>query len=166
MNQANWTVELLPIFIERGGNIRWLARTDNVGSWRVDSRPDISPHDLVLDALCVFGVGPFVAHSTSWRFESSLILTYLILLPTLHAAPPAGFEVHRVQRESLARGDLAAPPPSIAVDQVLEHALRHLAWLAGDDPAIRALLGPSWIEALSMYRPEPFRSIQETFAIV
>jgi hypothetical protein len=164
VNQPSWSVELLPVFIHRSGEIRWLARTADGNSWRVDSRPGISPHDLVLDALRVFGIGPFVAHSTSWRFESGLVLTYLILLPTLHAAPPAGFEARAVGRESLARGELTAPPPEIGIAQVLEHALRHLAWLGGDDPAIRALLGPSWIEALSVYRPEPFRSIQETFS--
>jgi len=164
VNQPSWTVELLPIFIDPAGGIRWLAPSGG-GSWRADSRAGISPHDLVLDSLRVFGIGPFVAHSTSWRFESTLILTYLILLPTLHAAPPAGFEVQHAARELLARGDLAAPPPEIGIAQVLEHALRHLAWLAGDDPAIRGLLGPSWLAALSVYRPEPFRSIQETFAI-
>ncbi|HET6317341.1 MAG TPA: hypothetical protein VFG86_12850 [Chloroflexota bacterium] len=130
----------------------------------MSSRAGLSPHDLVLDALRVFGIGPFVAHSTSWRYEGDLVLTYLVLLPTLHGDPPIGFDVHSVQRESLARGELAAPPSHIGTTQVIEHALRHLAWLAGDDPPIRALLGPTWIEALSVYRPEPFRSIQETFS--
>lgn len=123
-----------------------------------------SPHDTVIGALRLFGIGPFVAHSTSWRFDYELVLTYLVLLPTLHAEPPTGFEVHVVGRESLARGELAAPPPRIGVEQVLEHALRHLAWLAGDDPAIRQLLARSWLEALAVYQPEPFRSVQETFS--
>src|SRR5204863_4061024 len=104
--------ELLPIFIDRDGSIRWLSLAGG-GSWRAANRGDLSPHDIVLDALRVFGIGPFVAHSTSWRYDSTLMLTYLILLPTLHSAPPAGFEVRSVGREALARGDLAAPPPEI-----------------------------------------------------
>ena len=160
MTAPSWTIELLPVFIDTEGTIRWLAPTGR-SSWLTHSRPDVAPHDLVLEALRVFGIGPFVVHSTSWRYQKVLILTYLVLLPTLHGAPPPGFDVREVSRDALARGDLSAPPPQIAVEQVLEHALRHLAWLAGDDPAIRSMLGPSWIEALSVYRPEPCRSIQE-----
>jgi hypothetical protein len=42
---------------------------------------------------------------------------------------------------------------------VLEHALRHLAWLALDDPEVRAALTPAWLEALDVYKPEPFWAI-------
>ena len=41
--------------------------------------------------------------------------------------------------------------------QVLEHALRHLAWLIEDDPAIAAAL-PGWSAMLEGYGPEPFRA--------
>jgi hypothetical protein len=160
VTRPSWTIELLPIFLDAAGAIRWLARTEG-GAWHAPQHDGLSPHDVTLAALKIFGVGPFVAHSTSWRFDRELILTYLVLLPSLHAPPPEGFEVRAVGRESLARGDLAAPPPEIGVTQVLEHALRHLAWLSSDDPAIRALLGQHWLNALRVYQPEPFRSIQD-----
>jgi hypothetical protein len=41
----------------------------------------------------------------------------------------------------------------------VEHGLRHLAWLAGDDPAVAAELPPAWRAALEAYVPEPFRSM-------
>lgn len=56
----------------------------------------------------------------------------------------------------------AAPPPgpdTIGVEHVIEHALRHLAWLLADDPAIREALPPAWTIALASYHPEPFRAL-------
>jgi hypothetical protein len=58
----------------------------------------------------------------------------------------------------LARGDATAPPGRIDVEQVLEHALRHLAWLVKDDPAVTAELA-SWAGVLESYEPEPFRAL-------
>jgi hypothetical protein len=42
---------------------------------------------------------------------------------------------------------------------VVEHALRHVAWLAQDDDAVKAALSPSWLAALAGYVPEPFRHL-------
>jgi len=42
---------------------------------------------------------------------------------------------------------------------VLEHALRHLAWLAEDDDVVRHELSGEWRAALAGYVPEPFRSL-------
>jgi hypothetical protein len=64
----------------------------------------------------------------------------------------------RVRRLDLARGEALGAPPAIAAEQVLEHALRHLSWLAQDDPAIRAAL-PDWLDRLKEYEPEPFRAL-------
>ena len=41
---------------------------------------------------------------------------------------------------------------------MLEHALRHLAWLLLDDRDIAAAL-PGWTELLVDYLPEPFREL-------
>jgi hypothetical protein len=40
---------------------------------------------------------------------------------------------------------------------VVEHGLRHLAWLVHEDEAIHDALAP-WAEALADYGPEPFRA--------
>jgi hypothetical protein len=42
---------------------------------------------------------------------------------------------------------------------VVEHGLRHLAWLASDDPVVRAELPEAWQAALAGYVPEPFRAL-------
>jgi len=47
---------------------------------------------------------------------------------------------------------------SIGIDAVIEHALRHLAWLVRDDPAVMQEL-VSWQGALAGFEPEPFRAL-------
>ena len=57
-----------------------------------------------------------------------------------------------------ASGEATAPPESIDVEQVLEHALRHLSWLVGDDPVVAEELR-DWAGTLRSYEPEPFRAL-------
>jgi hypothetical protein len=40
---------------------------------------------------------------------------------------------------------------------VVEHGLRHLAWLVAEDEEIHEALAP-WAGALGDYAPEPFRA--------
>ena len=97
-------------------------------------------------------------HSTSWRHAGNeVVLTYLAVLPSGHPLPES-WEEAPVARSDLARGDVTAPPPAIGVEQVLEHALRHLAWLSHEDPVIGAAL-PGWSGVLEAYVPEPFRAL-------
>jgi hypothetical protein len=63
-----------------------------------------------------------------------------------------------VARAELARGDATGPPEAIGVAAVIEHGLRHLAWLVHDDPAIAEALS-DWTGALSSYQAEPFRAL-------
>ena len=63
-----------------------------------------------------------------------------------------------IHRSELARSDATAAPATIGSTQVLEHGLRHLAWLAEDDEVVAATLSPTWRRALADYVPEPFRS--------
>lgn len=150
-------VEIFPIFL-RADQIFWL-RLDDRPSWQAGCALSAHPHEAVLAALERLGGGPFVIHSTSWRYERGrLILTYLAVLPELHA-PREGFHAIEVPRATLARGAAEQAPVSVGAEQVLEHALRHLAWLSRDDPAVRFALGLGWTQALSGYLPEPFSSI-------
>ena len=64
-----------------------------------------------------------------------------------------------VARTDLARSAATVAPREIATDQVVEHALRHLAWLAEDDPVVREELSGGWKAALATYVPEPFRNL-------
>ena len=64
-----------------------------------------------------------------------------------------------VVRGELARSGATTAPAAIATGQVLEHAIRHLAWLARDDEAVQGKLSEEWLSALAPYRPEPFRNL-------
>jgi len=64
-----------------------------------------------------------------------------------------------IERAELARSEATAAPRDIAVSAVVEHGLRHLAWLAMDDPVVAAELPDGWRPLLADYVPEPFRSL-------
>jgi hypothetical protein len=61
--------------------------------------------------------------------------------------------------DDLARGGATVAPREIAFTQVLEHGLRHMAWLAMDDPVVAQELPEPWLRALAGYTPEPFRNL-------
>lgn len=116
------------------------------------------PEEVALRALERLGLPPIVLHSTSWRHVGTeAVLTYLSVVSP-DSEIPATWVSTPVSRAELARGDTTAPPPTIGVEQVLEHALRHLAWLLRDDPVISETL-PEWREFLDDYTPEPFRAL-------
>jgi hypothetical protein len=96
-------------------------------------------------------------HSTSWRRDrTGIVLSFVaVLAPALAAGMPCV----PVGREHLAKGQATIAPARIAAEQVLEHGLRHLAWLAQDDAAVRDTLDPAWHAALGSYVPEPFRHL-------
>jgi hypothetical protein len=98
-----------------------------------------------------------MVHSTSWRVERKLIvLTFLVAVERPERIPNA-FEVELVARTELARGYATGPPLHVHLSQVVEHGLRHLAWLVREDGAIHHALA-DWSRALSEYEPEPFRA--------
>ncbi|HEX2172272.1 MAG TPA: hypothetical protein VHL09_07495 [Dehalococcoidia bacterium] len=97
-----------------------------------------------------------IAHSTSWRYEADgLILTHLVVVAEPRRVQD-GWEVVPVRRYRLARGSATEPPATIEAEEVIDHALRHLAWLSVDDQAVGDALRSDWKEALRVYRPAPF----------
>ena len=116
-----------------------------------------SPEEVAARAMEQLGLRPLVLHSTSWRHSGGeVVLTYLAVVDPA-AVPPDSWEAAAVRHVELARGEATAPPPAIGVAQVLEHALRHLSWLVGDDAVIATAL-PDWTDVLKRYVPEPFRA--------
>jgi len=100
---------------------------------------------------------PLLIHSTSWRRDrEAVILSFVVVIG---AELVAAMESLPVERVELARSEATAAPRTIAHGQVLEHALRHLAWLSTDDTVVAAILSPDWKAALSRYTPEPFRAL-------
>lgn len=101
---------------------------------------------------------PLLVHSTSWRrARGSVILSFVVINSEQQAPELTGIPIGGAE---LARGGATTAPPSIGYAQVLEHGLRHLAWLVGDDDVVRTTLSEDWTRALSDYVPEPFRHPQ------
>ncbi len=103
-------------------------------------------------------IGPAsLVHSTSWRRDrDAVILSFIVVIGAelrgaMTSAP--------VERLALARSGATSAPTSVEYGQVLEHGLRHLAWLARDDAAVAAELSPAWRTVLAGYVPEPFRNL-------
>jgi hypothetical protein len=150
------SLEILPLFL-RAGRVFWL-RPEHAGSLRVGWPVAAQPSQLVLDALAAYRLRPRLLHSTSWRHEGEqVVLTYVAVLPAEQASDgPDGPLVSRpLGHVELARGDATAPPCRIDLEQVLEHALRHLSWLLKDDPLVAEELR-DWAGVLGSYAPEPF----------
>lgn len=119
--------------------------------------PDLDPAESIVDAVAALDVSPVMVHSTSWRVvDRAIVLSFLVVIET-PAQLPDTYEVELVSRTELARGHAVGPPPSVHVSQVVEHGLRHLAWLVQEDEAIHDAL-PGWSRALAAYRAEPFRA--------
>jgi hypothetical protein len=100
---------------------------------------------------------PLLVHSTSWRRDrDSVVLSFVVVMPHETVSALAAVSVRRAD---LARSTATEAPRSIGQHQVLEHGLRHLAWLARDDPEVSHVLSDSWRTALAGYVPEPFRHL-------
>lgn len=104
----------------------------------------------------VVGV-PRLVHSTSWRrARDAVILSFVVVID---GDLVGDMSSEPIERADLARSEATAAPRSIAHQQVVEHGLRHMAWLVQDDPAVARELSPAWREALAAYVPEPFRAL-------
>jgi hypothetical protein len=112
----------------------------------------------VVDRIVRDVVGePLLVHSTSWRRDrDAVILSFVVVID---GALVGNLESVPVGRSELARSEATAAPREIAHAQVVEHGLRHLAWLAVDDPVVAVELSPRWKEILAGYVPEPFRNL-------
>jgi hypothetical protein len=64
-----------------------------------------------------------------------------------------------IGRAELARSQATTAPRGIATEAVIEHGLRHLAWLVEDDPVVAATLDAGWRALLADHVPEPFRAL-------
>lgn len=125
--------------------------------WYIETTADQHPV-AVVRRLATDALGePQLVHSTSWRQgEDGVILSFFVVI-----GPGAvgAMESAPVARADLARSAPTDAPAEIAANQVLEHAIRHLAWLAVEDDVVRGCLTEEWHAALRRYVPEPFRNL-------
>lgn len=149
-------LELLVVHATDSGIAR--LRPIHAPSLQVGLPPGRGADSVLGDALARYGLEARVLHSTSWRHDGEhVVLTYLAVVDQ-PAALNDNLASETVGRIALARGAATAAPTSIQVEQVVEHALRHLAWLVDDDPVVAAAL-PEWPPLLEAYVPEPFRQL-------
>ena len=140
----------------RGGTFE-LTGPCGPDAWYIESHDEDDPMDLVKRLSANLMGPPLLVHSTSWRRgQGGVLLSFLVVIgedqaPDLAAVP--------VARADLARNSATEAAKRISTNQVVEHALRHMAWLAQDDAAVKAALSPAWIAALAAYVPEPFRHL-------
>jgi len=140
----------------RGGRLE-LTGPCGPDAWYIESHDEDDPMEIVKRLATNLMGPPLLVHSTSWRRgKGGVLLSFLVVLDENQAADLAGVPITRAE---LARNSATEAAKSISGNQVVEHALRHMAWLAQDDEAVKAALSPAWRAVLAGYVPEPFRHI-------
>jgi hypothetical protein len=125
--------------------------------WYVEVAANEDPVEVVARLASNLMGPPLLVHSTSWRRgRGGVILSFVVVNADDQAPELPGVPVRRA---ALARSDTTRAAKAIATDQVLEHGLRHLAWLAVDDKTVRWTLSDSWRRVLKAYVPEPFQHL-------
>jgi hypothetical protein len=140
----------------RGGRLE-LTGPCGPDPWYIESHDDDDPMEVVKRLSTNLMGPPLLVHSTSWRRgPGGVILSFLVVVGEDQATELDSVPIGRTQ---LARNSATEAATSVATSQVVEHALRHVAWLAQDDAAVRSQLSPAWLVALADYVPEPFRHL-------
>ena len=125
--------------------------------WYIEVGEDQDPVEVVTRLSRNLMGAPLLVHSTSWRRARGAVVLSFVVVNAEHQAPElAGIPITRME---LARSGATHAPVTIASGQVLEHGLRHLAWLAREDETAKATLSDDWKSVLADYVPEPFRNI-------
>jgi hypothetical protein len=125
--------------------------------WLLELGPTDHPVEVVTRIVRDVVGEPLLVHSTSWRRDrGAVILSFVVAIDEALVGSMVSLPIGR---SDLARGDATAAPREIATAQVVEHGLRHLAWLAKDDPVVAAGLPAGWRALLADYLPEPFRNL-------
>jgi hypothetical protein len=91
-------------------------------------------------------------HSTSWRFEEGLIITWLVM-------PKKDHIQDHIYVESPIDGSESATRPGslIQMQNVVAHGLRHLALLLTEDPVVRAAIPANFAAYLATLVPATAR---------
>ncbi len=139
------------------GSVPELAGPCGPDPWYIEVGADDDPVEVVSRLSGNLMGQPLLVHSTSWRrARGSVILSFVVVNRADQAPELSGIPISRAE---LARSGATQAPMAIAYLQVLEHGLRHLAWLAGEDETVRSVLTPQWKQVLAGYVPEPFRHL-------
>ena len=125
--------------------------------WYIEVAAEEDPVEVVSRLSRNLMGEPIVVHSTSWRrARGAVVLSFIVVNSDDQSPHLAGIPISRAE---LARSGATSAAKTIAAAQVLEHGLRHLAWLAREDEIVIAALNEDWKRVLAGYRPEPFRNM-------
>lgn len=150
------TAEVFTVARTEGGLV--LTGPCGADPWIIEAGPGEHPLDTVRRIVTGVLDGVLLVHSTSWRYErGAVVLTFVVVLDPSAIGSMA---VALVGRSELARSTAHAAPSEIGHSQVVEHALRHMAWLAAEDEAVKATLDAGWHAMLQGYVPEPFQQLE------
>lgn len=113
---------------------------------------------VIVEQIVRYVLGPpQLLHSTSWRRDrGAVVLSFVAVIDESQVREMASAPIGRT---ALARSTATSAPTAIGFEQVVEHGLRHIAWLAQDDAVVAAALSEPWRTALAGYVPEPFRHL-------
>jgi hypothetical protein len=143
--------------VAHDGQQALLTGPDGPQPWHIETAGSEHPLDLVRDMAHSNMDDVQLVHSTSWRWDrQSVVLTFLVVIPPETLGSMTSIPVPRAD---LARSTAHEAPAEIAFAQVLEHALRHLAWLAKEDDVVRETLSDAWHDELAGYVPAPFEQL-------
>jgi len=134
-----------------------LTGPDGPAPWLIELGATDHPV-AVVDRVVRDVVGPpLLVHSTSWRRDrDAVILSFVVVIEPSLVGSMASVPIGRAE---LARSEATTAPRDIAYQQVMEHGIRHLAWLVADDPVVAGELSDQWRRVLAEYVPEPFRAL-------
>lgn len=133
-----------------------LTGPDGPQPWRIELHGRDHPMEELRQVVLRSMPDLRLLHSTSWRWQGQAVVLTFVGVAELN--PDRAGKV--VLESPLARGVATAAPAAIDEDQVLQHALRHLAWLAREDPAVRDTLDAGWHQALARFIPATFQQIE------
>ena len=143
--------------------LRWRGRAPELAGpcgpepWYIEVGEDEDPVEVVTRLSTNLLGAPLLVHSTSWRrARGGVILTFVVVIRDDQAPELEGVPIERAE---LARNSATEAPKAIAATQVIEHGLRHLAWLAQEDPVVPTVLSTEWKNYLLGYVPEPFSHV-------
>jgi hypothetical protein len=134
-----------------------LTGPDGPQAWHLQLGQTEHPVEVVERIVRDIVGPPLLVHSTSWRRDrDAVILSFVVVIAPALVGSMASVPIGRA---ALARSEATAAPRDIAVEAVVEHGIRHLAWLAEDDPVVAETLPSAWRPILAAYVPEPFRAL-------
>jgi hypothetical protein len=134
-----------------------LARPCGPDPWYIEVAAEDDPVEVVSRLSRNLMGEPVLVHSTSWRrARGAVVLSFVVVNADGQAPQLVGVPILRAD---LARSGTTGAAKTIAAAQVLEHGLRHLAWLAREDQTVIGALSDEWKVVLAGYIPEPFRNM-------